>query len=1083
MPTKPDPSQAAAADTVRMETDADGGRNKTPPAPADTVMAPPGGEPVRPSAPNVGSGTGPAGEPQRGDVIDRFVILGVLGSGGMGLVYSAYDPHLDRKVAIKLLRADVDGSAADGRVRLLREAQAMAKINHPNVITVHEVGTYGEQVYVAMEFADGGNVREWLLAGKRTRREILDVFVQAGRGLVAAHGAGLVHRDFKPDNVLLGSDGSVRVTDFGIVGVADEARTRRSVTDNELAAESVRSLTGLTPISQQLTRPGAIMGTPIYMAPEQFQGLVATARADQFSFCASLYDALYGERPFAGKTYEELERNVLAGRVSPAPKTSDVPGWLRRVVVRGLAVRPDDRHASMEDLLVALAPAKQARRWIAAGVAVAGIAAVTGVIALRSDPGDECSAGAGRFDAVWNAERRDKMKAAFAATNRPHAAATFERLGPILDGWGTTWKAGHVAACEDTHAHHTQSATLLDHRIQCLERRLGDTRATVELLLAGGGDAVDHALEAALALPSVKLCADAAALMSVVPPPETEAMRVKVEDVRERLDEVRGLRRLGRFADALTAGKAALAAARATKYKPVEAEALLVVGRLEMDQGEPAGIATLGEAMRAAAESGDERGMVDAATHLVFRFAMDGQPYAHTLEVATLAEAFGRHARITAEAQVNLESAIGMMHEANADPAAAQVRHEKALALAEKEIGPDSQAAVTALTQLGNLARTQGRFADARGLLERALAIQERVYGASHPHVADSLNNLGIVHRVEGNLEAAKALFDRALSVRVAALGPEHPEVATSHNNLGTYLHEQGDLVKADEAFMKALRIWEKVYGPDSIHVVTAVTNLGAVYGDRGELDLARTMYERAIKVVEAVRGSDHPTLGAILSDLGVIARNQQKLDEAEGLLRRALAIAEKAYGPDHSDVADCLSNLATVYKANGQLDEAETATVRALGIIEKVYGPHHPRLGMALNNFAGLQTARKNFTGAIESYKKSLAVFEAKLGKDHPYVSYPLSGIGNALIELKREAEAVAPLERSLAIREAAGVPPGPVAEVREYLAYALAASPKTRARAIAEITKAIAGWDQAGLAENAVSARDFLRKLRSRR
>ncbi len=278
-----------------------------------------------------------AAEPLRGQSIGRFLVLDLLGSGGMGVVYSGYDPDLDRKVAIKLLRASALRTD-DNQTRLLREAQAMARIKHPNVIKVHEVGTYNGQVYVAMEFADAGTVRAWMEEKARSPREILAVFLEAGRGLAAAHAAGLVHRDFKPDNVLMSKDGSVLVTDFGLVSSLAGAQP----------VQPDKPLSRTTPLSQELTHTGAILGTPAYMAPEQFAG-EATARSDQFGFCVSLYEALYGARPFEGKSYVELSARVSLGEITAAPKATAVPSWMRRVLLRGLAVAPSTRFASMNE--------------------------------------------------------------------------------------------------------------------------------------------------------------------------------------------------------------------------------------------------------------------------------------------------------------------------------------------------------------------------------------------------------------------------------------------------------------------------------------------------------------------------------------------------------------------------------------------------------------------------------------------------------------------------------------------------------------------------------------------------------------
>ena len=273
--------------------------------------------------------TQPAGPEDRPLVpakIGRFAVASRLGEGGMGVVLLATDPLLGRQVAIKVLRGEADEA---GQRRLLREAQAMARVVHENVIVVHEVGTHEAQVYVAMELVTGGTLRRWQ-AGK-SWREIVACYVRAGRGLAAAHAAGLVHRDFKPDNVLVGDDGRVRVTDFGLVSAEGEAK-RAPVDD------------------VALTQTGAVMGTPRYMAPEQHLGESVDARADQFAFCVALYEALYGGVPFAGATLAALGERVLAGDVRPVPVASPVPIAVRDAVLRGLSRDRAARFAAMPEL-------------------------------------------------------------------------------------------------------------------------------------------------------------------------------------------------------------------------------------------------------------------------------------------------------------------------------------------------------------------------------------------------------------------------------------------------------------------------------------------------------------------------------------------------------------------------------------------------------------------------------------------------------------------------------------------------------------------------------------------------------------
>jgi len=303
-----------------------------------------------------------------GDKIGRFLVLEKLGEGGMGVVLAAYDPLLDRKVALKLLRPLSFGKhvAEQARKRLLREAQAMAKITHPNVLPVYDAGEVGESVFIAMEYNDGETLGQWAKRETRSWREVLDAYGKAARGLAAAHEAGLIHRDFKPENVLIDQKGRVRVTDFGLVSAA--APTIEDV-ETGLPAErdsDARMNPEQVALALSLTRTGEVIGTPFYMAPEQHLAEPTDERTDQFSFCVALYEALYGERPFEGSAYRELLENVLAGRVADQPREARVPRWIRTVLLRGLSRSPAQRYRSMDaliyELIVDPEPA-QRRRW------------------------------------------------------------------------------------------------------------------------------------------------------------------------------------------------------------------------------------------------------------------------------------------------------------------------------------------------------------------------------------------------------------------------------------------------------------------------------------------------------------------------------------------------------------------------------------------------------------------------------------------------------------------------------------------------------------------------------------------------
>jgi len=314
----------------------------------------------------------------RGQRIDRYVIDKLCGAGGIGVVYVAHDPRLNRRVALKVLSPSV--TSVGGHALLLHEAQAMARLSHPNVVAVHDCGSFEQQVFLAMEFVEGKTLRQWLRDAPRTWAEILDLFEQAGQGLVAAHAAGLVHRDFKPDNVLVGKDGRVRVTDFGLASLAELAPP--PLIGGEYFA-------GASVLLQTAT--GVLKGTPAYMAPEQFKNGILDARTDQFAFCVALFEAVYGMRPFTGDSIEELAHSITHGSIAVAALPESIPAHVRSVILRGLSTSPDDRFPTTSALLDALrndGVVKARRRWLRPmlAVAVLAIAIVTGGMIVSSEP-------------------------------------------------------------------------------------------------------------------------------------------------------------------------------------------------------------------------------------------------------------------------------------------------------------------------------------------------------------------------------------------------------------------------------------------------------------------------------------------------------------------------------------------------------------------------------------------------------------------------------------------------------------------------------------------------------------------------
>ncbi len=282
----------------------------------------------------------------------RYIVLDMLGEGGMGVVLKGYDDELDRQVALKVLHADPSGQQG---ARLKREAQALARLAHPNVVQVFEIGETEGQVFVAMELVKGQTLRQWHGEPGTSRHwvECVEAYLQAGRGLAAAHAKGLVHRDFKPGNAIMDDEGRVRVLDFGLArrGDGDDESYEATGGVPSVIRRARTDKQEVVPLDLSLTKTGAVLGTPAYMPPEQMTGKETDARSDQFSFCVSLYEAVYGERPFEGLTLLALVTSMARGRVRPAPEGREVPAELRAVLLRGLATEPEDRWPSMDQLL------------------------------------------------------------------------------------------------------------------------------------------------------------------------------------------------------------------------------------------------------------------------------------------------------------------------------------------------------------------------------------------------------------------------------------------------------------------------------------------------------------------------------------------------------------------------------------------------------------------------------------------------------------------------------------------------------------------------------------------------------------
>ncbi|HEU0035654.1 MAG TPA: serine/threonine-protein kinase [Kofleriaceae bacterium] len=765
--------------------------------------------------------------------VGRYAIRELIGAGAFGKVYRARDPELDRDVALKVLT--VDDVEAD-RAALLAEARVMAALGHPNVAAVHDAGIVDDRgrtrVFIAMELVDGASLRAWLET-PRPPAATLDVLRQAGRGLAAAHAAGIVHRDFKPDNVLVGRDGRVRVVDFGLA---------RSV--------AVPSGDG-----------SSLAGTPAYMAPEQLAGGAATERTDQFAYAVTAWEALHGERPFAGATLDAI-RDAMT---RPPVGRRRVASTIGRALARGLAIDPEARWPSVAALVDALEP--RHARWIvpAALAAVAGAGLVVGISASRShDAGDPCPVPRDQLAGIWDPARRAQIEQAFAATKAPFAADSFARVAAALDRDAQSWLDAQVDACRATHVRHVQSTELLDRRAVCLADWRRRLRAATEAFATATPAIVQQSVQTIADLPSLAACGDVAALATGQPALDP-AQRTRADALADRLAAARGKLIAAQPADATTIVDEVSRDPLATKHAPLaiavallRAEAATALGKL--DDAQTAAQA----AFDAAVSSGDRRSAAAAATLIAKLGVYDTRRKADALRWVKTGATITRELDGATELAARLASVEGNVQLINADAPAAAEPLARAVA-AYRTLDPNHPQLGNALAMLGVSELGRGDIAAADRDLRDALARDEAALGPRHPDVASVLAKLALVEAARGHYADALATGQRAIDLQRAVWGPNHPLLIYAYGSHGQHAAAHGDYAAADADFTAAQSIAEASYGPDH----PMVAQLLLVHAD---LDLRRGALAEATAF--ARRGRDLVAKTADDRDLGLAYAN-----------------------------------------------------------------------------------------------------------------------------------------------------------------------------------------------------------------
>ncbi len=825
---------------------------------------------------------GASSQPRR---IGRYVVLRRLGAGGMGIVYAAYDEELERKVAIKvLLRRD---AADEDARRMKKEAQALARVAHPNVVTVHEVGEDDGRWFIAMEFVAGRTLSGWLDVRPRDSAAIVDVMSSVANGLSALHAEGLVHRDVKPDNIMVGDDGRVRVMDLGLVRRAGHADTPTDVPGLEAR---------VTELDAYLTKTGAVLGTPAYMAPEQLLGLPVDARTDQFSFCATLYEALWGTRPYDGTTLQELALQLAKGQ--PRPPPSDAIPRLRRVVERGLSREPDDRFASMEALRQQLTEPPRSR-WkpVALGGAALTVAAVSAVVVgqQRADP---CARQSDAWKGIWDEDTIASMGRAYEATQTPQAGAILSRARTVVDAWVSDHGDRSARVCRAATASVSSEDAALQQR--CLHERFVAVRSVLDVLSRPDRALVLRTPQIVGGLPPLSACDDLENLRAPAPLPEDPTARGRIEALSDELARISALELAGKHDEGSAAVASVVDEARTLAYAPLLANALHRKSKIDFHGDREGSFAAVREAYFEAVAGHDDGLAVTAATVMAAaERATKGEALRRRMMWLELAEAGLRRLGDAPTIRARWHASRGLAALDTGEYPVAIEHLQAAVAGLERAFGNEARGLIAPLTDLGQALDHLGRKDEAMATFERALAIQRHWSGDRHPDTALTLFNVGTMRQGLDRLDEAREAMNEAIDVWREFYGDEHPYIGVAKQNLGNNALARGDNERAVELFTDAVR---RLAGRASLasQYSRARVNLGEALYRQGDVAGAERELSAALTERQERLGETHADVAGAQLALARLLVGQRRFPEARPLLDAALVIARDKLGDEH---------------------------------------------------------------------------------------------------------------------------------------------------------------------------------------
>lgn len=821
-----------------------------------------------------------------GTRVGRYRITEVLGAGAMGIVYAAVDPDLERAVALKLIRQPVDSNPG-ARRRWLLEGRALGRLSHPNVVSVYDVGTFGPHVFITMELIRGKTLRRWVDTCHPDPEEIWRALLDAARGLAAAHDADVIHRDFKPDNVLVGDDGRVCVTDFGLATGISPTTTGSTAARPD---EGVRDDVGGASL---VTKDGLLVGTPRYMAPEQAIGKPCDASSDQYSFCVVVRELLR----------DDYTLHSIRGSA----------------IERGLAEKPEDRWPDMDALIDVLANgpnrARRTRRVVVGALALA-LAGVAGTVAWQGRADERCSGADAAWAGTWNEARRVEIDAALREAAPTFGADVSRRVVARLDEYGATWRSEHTQACVASTIRGERSVALMDLQMRCLEHAKVHVGAAVEILGRASEQAAVRALELVESLPPLDRCGDLEALRAEVDPPSL-AEQEAVETIRHLSADALARQRVGDFTGAKTLVDEAVTRLEGIAFPSAHAEVAMLDGMILYRLGSSdAAVVRLQETLSLAATARDWEIAGDAARALMNVLGVEMKQFEAALHYRPLAESLtGNDPR----RRVHQHVITGGILLGQGELADAEAHNRRALAVAQTS-SPRSHALVLlARHAVAQSLHAAGKYEEAEAQLRDALEEGIAALGANHPDVASLHGSLGAILGDQGKAALAEAEFRRALAINEAAYGPAHPLLAQLRTNLAASMMRQGKHEQAIEVARRALAECERAYGPDHPMTVTARLNLASHASQHDDLDAAKQLAEDALGTRERTLGASHSQTAIARSTLAEISARLGEYDVAEAQLAVAVHDLDETLGTDHPLTARTRATWAKVLIEQGR--------------------------------------------------------------------------------------------------------------------------------------------------------------------